>query len=93
MAKNPRLFVRSKECNRDAYCRLSFSVYMVNLENWSGGILISGRKISNLQYAGDTTLVAATEKEILVKTVSERLGLCINISTAKTKVTVVDWTG
>ncbi len=63
------------------------------LENWSGGISIGGRKISNLRYADDTTLIAADEEEMAemidrVKTVSERLGLRIN--TAKTKVMVID---
>ena len=59
------------------------------LENWSGGIFIGGRKISNLRYADyDTTLIAADEKEMAelidrVKAVSERLGLRIN--EAKTK--------
>ena len=63
------------------------------LENWNGGISISERKISNLRYADDTTLIAADEGEIgelidRVKAVSERLGLGINA--AKTKVMVVD---
>lgn len=66
------------------------------LEDWSGGISIGSRNISNLRYADDTTLLLAVNEEEMadliyqVKTVSERLGLRIN--TVKTKVMVVDRT-
>lgn len=29
-----------------------------SLENWNGGIMFNGRKISNLRYVDDTTLIA-----------------------------------
>ena len=34
------------------------------LEHWTSGISIRGRRISNLRYAGDTTLIALDEGEI-----------------------------
>ena len=63
------------------------------LEYWTGGIFIGGRRISNLRYADDTTLIASDEEEMaelvnLVKIASEKLGLGINAS--KTKIMVVD---
>ena len=63
------------------------------LEYWTGGISIRGRRISNLRYADDTTLIALDEEEMvelvkLVKIASKKLELCINAS--KTKVMVVD---
>ena len=63
------------------------------LENYSGGILIGGRKIWTLWYADDTTLIAADEEETAelidrVKAVRERLGL--RIDAAKTEVMVED---
>ena len=59
----------------------------------SGGISIDGRKISNLRYADDTTLIAANKEEMAelidrMKVVRERFELRINV--AKTKVMVVD---
>lgn len=33
-------------------------------ENWNGGVSIGGRKISNLRYADDTTILANTEEEM-----------------------------
>ena len=59
------------------------------LHDWKGGISIGGRKITNLRYADDTTLLAKTKNEIeeflkKVKVESEKLGLYLNLS--KTKV-------
>ena len=52
------------------------------------GIKISGRNISNLRYADDTTLVAESEEElksllIKVKEESEKAGLKLNIHKTK----------
>ena len=83
-------------------CILSPQLFNINgehiicqtLEYWTCGISIGGRRISNLQYANDTTLIASDEEEMkelvnLVKIASEKLGLCINAS--KMKVMMVDW--
>ncbi|VEN59457.1 unnamed protein product, partial [Callosobruchus maculatus] len=35
------------------------------LDNWNGGIAIGGSKISNLRFADDTTLIAASEEELV----------------------------
>ena len=53
------------------------------LEEAQAGIKISGRSISNLRYADDTTLMAESEevKSLLmtVKEESEKVGLKLNI--------------
>ena len=51
-------------------------------------IKIAGRKISNLRYADDTTLVAESEEELKsllmkVKEESEKVGLKLNIQKTK----------
>ena len=48
------------------------------------GIEIAGRKINNLRYADDTTLMAESEEELKsllmnVKEVSEKAGLKLNV--------------
>ena len=48
------------------------------------GIKITGRNISNLRYADDTTLIAESEEELKslltkVKEESEKVGLKLNI--------------
>ena len=57
------------------------------LEESQAGIKIAGRNINNLRYADDTTLMAETEelKSLLmkVKEESEKVGLKLNIQTAK----------
>ena len=57
------------------------------LEETQAGIKISGRNISNLRYADDTTLMAESEeiKSLLmkVKEESEKTGLKLNIQKAK----------
>ena len=52
------------------------------------GIKISGRNISNLRYAGDTTLMAESKEELKsllmkVKEESEKVGLNLNIQKTK----------
>ena len=54
------------------------------LEEAQAGIKIAGKNINNLRYAGDTTLMAESEKElnsllIKVKEESEKTGLKLNI--------------
>ena len=60
------------------------------LEESQAGIKIAGRKISNLRYADDTTLMAESEelKSLLmkVKEQSEKVGLKLNIQ--KTKIMI-----
>ena len=57
----------------------------VGLEETQAGIKIDGRKINNLRYADDTTLMAESEEELKsllmkVKDESEKVGLKLNIS-------------
>ena len=59
------------------------------LEEAQAGIKIAGRNISNLRYAGDTTLMAESEEELkslLMKVKEERkkVGLKLNIQKMKT---------
>ena len=54
------------------------------LEETQAGIKISGRKINNLRYADDTTLMAEGEEELKnllmkVKVESEKVGLKLKI--------------
>ena len=58
------------------------------LEETQDGIKISGRNISNLRYADDTTLMAESEEELksllmIVKEESEKVGLQLNIQKIK----------
>ena len=58
------------------------------LEEAQAGIKIAGRKINNLRYADDTTLMAESEEELKsllmkVKEESEKLGLKPNIQKTK----------
>ena len=58
------------------------------LEETQAGIKIAGRKINNLRYADDTTLMAESEEELKsllmkVKEESEKLGLKLNIQKRK----------
>ena len=59
------------------------------LEETQAGIKIAGRKINNLRYADDTTLMAESEEELKsllmkVKEESEKVGLKLNIQKSKT---------
>lgn len=63
------------------------------LEGWNGGITLGGRKISNLRYADDTTIIASSEEELTelfqkIEDISKDVGLQINKN--KTKVMIVD---
>ena len=58
------------------------------LEETQAGIKIAGRKIKNLRYADDTTLMAESEEELKsllmkVKEESEKVGLKLNIHKTK----------
>ena len=58
------------------------------LEETEAGIKIAGRKINNLRYADDTTLMTESEKELKnlsrkVKEESEKVGLKLNIQKTK----------
>ena len=58
------------------------------MEEAQAGIKITGRNISNLRYADDTTLMAESEEELKsllmkVKEESEKVGLKINIQKTK----------
>ena len=58
------------------------------LEEVQAGIEISGRNISNLRYADDTTLMAESEEELKsllmkVKVESEKFGLKLNFQKTK----------
>ena len=60
------------------------------LDEAQAGIRIAGRNINNLRYADDTTLMAESEKSLLmkVKEESEKVGLKLNIQ--KTKIMASD---
>ena len=56
----------------------------VGLEETQAGIKIAGRNITNLSYAGDTTLIAESEEELKsplmkVEEESEKIGLKLSI--------------
>ena len=58
------------------------------LEETQGEIKIAARKINNLRYADDTTLMAESEEErksllMKVKEESEKVGLKLNIQETK----------
>ena len=62
----------------------------VGLEEAQAGIKISGRNISNLRYADDTTLMAESEEKLKsllmkVKEESGKVGLKLNIQKTKIK--------
>jgi hypothetical protein len=63
------------------------------LDGWKGGVSIGGKKLSNLRYADDTTLIANNHEEMAelirrVETESNVLGLQIN--RPKTKIMIID---
>ena len=73
-------------CILSPYLFNSYAEYIMRnagLEEAQAGIKIAGRNISNLRYAGDTTLMAENEelKSLLmkVKEESEKVGLKLNI--------------
>ena len=79
-----------KEYVKAVYCLCLFNLYAVciiqnaKFDEAQAGIKISGRDISNLRYADDTTLMAESEEELKsllmkVKEESEKVGLKLNI--------------
>ena len=59
------------------------------LEEAQAGIKIAGRKISNLRYADDTTLMAESEEELkslLIKVKEESEKVVLKLSIQKTKI-------
>ena len=66
------------------------------LENWDGGISIGSRKITNLRYTDDTTLIAETKNDLIaimerLKLASENAGIYLNVG--KTKVMMTEYQG
>ena len=68
------------------------------LDEAQAGIKISGRNISNVRYADDTTLMAESEEELKsllmkVKEESEKAGLKLNIQKTKIMASgpIVSW--
>ena len=62
------------------------------LEEAQAGIKTAGRKINNLRYADDTTLMAESEEELKsllmkLKEESEKVGIKLNIQKSKIMVT------
>ena len=60
------------------------------LEEAQAGIKIAGRKINNLRYADDTTLMAESEEDLKsllmkVKEESDKIGLKVSIQKTKIK--------
>ena len=58
------------------------------LEEAQAGIKIAGRKINNLRYADDTTLMAESEEELkglLMKVKEESEKVCLKLNIQKTK--------
>ena len=54
------------------------------LDKWDKGIGIGGRKVSNLRYADDITLIAGNREDLIeliekVKSSSEKAGLYKNV--------------
>ena len=63
-------------------------MWNAGLSESQAGIKVAGRKINNLQYADDTTLMAESEEKlksllIKVKEESEKAGLKLNIQKTK----------
>ena len=67
---------------------MNFDKGYAGLEETQAGIKIAGRKINNLRYAEDTTLMAESEEELKsllmkVKEEREKAGLKLNIQKTK----------
>ena len=65
-----------------------YIMWNAELDEAYAGLKISKRNISNLRYAGDTTLMAKSEEElksllVKVKEESEKVGLKLNIQKTK----------
>ena len=84
-----------KEYVKAVYCHPAYLTQMQStscknavLDEAQTGIKISGRNISNLRYANDTTLMAEREEELKsllmkMKEESEKAGLILNIQKTK----------
>ena len=62
------------------------------LEKWDKRISIGGRKVTNLRYADDTTLIAGTKDDLTelltkVKRTSDEAGLYLNVKKIKVMTT------
>ncbi|VEN44063.1 unnamed protein product, partial [Callosobruchus maculatus] len=62
--------------------------------NWYGGITIDGSKISNSRFADDTTLIAASQEELVallnvLEQHSATYGLGINYKKTKTESMII----
>ena len=73
-------------------------MWNARLDEAQAGIKTAGRKINNLRYADDTTLMAESEEELKsllmkVKEKSEKVGLKLNIQKTKivTSGTIISW--
>ena len=75
---------------------LLFNIYAENImrkwEEWEGGMIIGGRRVTNLRYADDTTLFAETKEDLItlverVMRASEKAGLYMNEGKAKVMTT------
>lgn len=63
------------------------------LESFEGGVPINGKKISNLRYADNTTLIARSENEMMIlldRVIIESRALGFEINLDKTKLMVID---
>ena len=59
------------------------------LDDAQAGIKIAGRKINNLRYADDTTLMAESKEELkslLMKMKEESEKVCLKLNIQKTKI-------
>ena len=95
---SPRLVPNRKRSTSRLYIvTLLINLYVeyimrnAGLDKAQAGIKIAGRKINNLRYADDTTLMAESEEELKslfmkVKEESEKVGLKLNIQ--KTKIII-----
>ena len=67
----------------------------IGLKETQAGIKISGRNISNLRYADDTTLMAGSEEELksLLMKVKENEKVDLKLNIPKTKIMASPWVG
>ena len=82
----------SQKVRHNWVTQLNWEYIMRNagLDKAQAGIKIAGRKINNLRYADDTTLMAESEEElksllVKLKEDSEKVGLKLNIQKTKIK--------
>lgn len=97
MIGTPNRSIYKETSDKDAfYHRYStFTIYpdstsMENIrkDSWEEGIIIGGRKINNLRYANDTTLIAKDKQEMseLIKKVEEEsLNFALKLNRQKAK--------